>query len=144
MKHKNVLCTVLCMIAAAMLTRAQVPGTAPVQKQSESTLTAPVEPIPAILEAFRSHAIVALGNVEGGNEQSHQFQLSLIRDPRFAVAVNDILVEFGNARYQEVLDRFERGDDPMNRCVAFGAIQPRSNTSGTCRCMRSSSGQSAR
>src|SRR5437867_1147410 len=28
-------------------------------------------------------SIVALGNVEGGNEQSHAFQLSLIRDPMY-------------------------------------------------------------
>lgn len=72
---------------------------------------APVEPVSAIVEAFRSHAIVALGNVEGGNEQSHRFQLALIRDPRFAAAVNDIVVEFGNARFQEVVDRFVRGED---------------------------------
>jgi len=108
---KSLLCNVVCMTAAAVLVRAQAPGPAPVQKQSEPTLAVPVEPIPAILEAFRSHAIVALGNVEGGNEQSHKFQLSLIRDPRFTAAVNDIVVEFGNSRFQEVLDRFERGED---------------------------------
>jgi hypothetical protein len=108
---KKLLSHVICMTAAAVLVRAQVPERAPIQKQSEPTLAVPVEPIPAILEAFRSHAIVALGNVEGGNKQAHEFRLSLIRDPRFAAAVNDIVVEFGNARFQEVLDRFERGED---------------------------------
>src|SRR5438874_6807185 len=68
--------------------------------------------MPAIAEAFRSHRIVALGNVEGrGNEQCHAFQLSLIRDPRFRAVVNDVVVEFGNARYQDVVDRFVRGED---------------------------------
>ncbi|HEY7474347.1 MAG TPA: hypothetical protein VH679_05010, partial [Vicinamibacterales bacterium] len=46
-----------------------------------------------------------------GNEQAHRFLLSLIRDPRFAAIVNDIVVEFGSARYQDVIDRFVRGED---------------------------------
>ena len=71
----------------------------------------PVEPIGAIVEAFRSHAIVALGEGVHGNEQSHAFRLALIRDPRFAAVVNDIVVECGNAKYQEIMDRFVRGDD---------------------------------
>ena len=72
----------------------------------------PVEPIGAIVEAFRAHSIVAIGNVEfRGNEQCQAFHRSLVRDPRFAAAVNDIVVEFGNARYQDVIDRFIRGEE---------------------------------
>jgi hypothetical protein len=70
----------------------------------------PVEPIGAILDAFRSHALVALGDPHG-NEQVAAFRLALIRDPRFAATVNDIVVEFGNARYQDVVDRFVRGEE---------------------------------
>jgi hypothetical protein len=71
----------------------------------------PVEAIPAIVEAFRSHAVVALGNVEfRGNEQAHAFQVALIRDARFTAMANDILVEFGNSRYQDIVDRFIRGE----------------------------------
>ena len=71
----------------------------------------PVEPIPAILDAFRSHALVALGEGQHWNEQGHAFRLSLIRDPGFAAVVDDIVVEFGNLRYQGVLDRFIAGGD---------------------------------
>lgn len=72
----------------------------------------PVDPIKLIVEAFRTHRVVALGNVEfRGNEQSHAFQLALIRDPRFAQTVNDIVVEFGSRQYQEMMDRFIRGED---------------------------------
>jgi hypothetical protein len=71
---------------------------------------APVEPISAVLEAFRTHQIVALGEPHG-NEQAYAFRLALLRDPRFANNVNDIVVETGNARYQEVMDRFVRGED---------------------------------
>jgi len=70
----------------------------------------PIEPIGAIIEAFRAHSLVAIGDPHG-NEQIHKFRLVLIRDPRFASTVNDIVVEFGNARYQETLDRFVRGED---------------------------------
>jgi hypothetical protein len=71
----------------------------------------PIEPIGAIIEAFRSHDVVALGEGDHGNEQGHAFRLSLIRDPRFPVVVNDIVVEAGNALYQDVMDRFIRGED---------------------------------
>jgi hypothetical protein len=71
----------------------------------------PLEPISAILDAFKTHQIVALGEGAHGNEQGHAFRLSLIRDPRFAATVNDIVVESGNALYQDVIDRFVRGEE---------------------------------
>lgn len=70
----------------------------------------PLEPVTTILDAFRSHDIVVLGEGAHNNEQGHVFRMSLIRDARFANIVNDIVVECGNARYQDVIDRFTRGD----------------------------------
>lgn len=70
----------------------------------------PVEPIHAILDAFRTHDVVALGDGHG-NLQAHAFLLSLIRDPSFPAVANDIVVEFGNARYQAVIDRYTEGDE---------------------------------
>jgi hypothetical protein len=52
-----------------------------------------------------------LGEGAHGNEQGHSFRLSLIRDSRFAGIVDDIVVECGNARYQDLMDRFVRGED---------------------------------
>ena len=78
---------------------------------SAPTPAVPVEPIAAILRAFESHALVALADDPHGSEQLHAFRVSLVRDPRFARVVDDIVVEFGNARYQDVMDRFVRGDD---------------------------------
>ena len=43
-----------------------------------------VDPISAILDAVRSHQVVALGEGLHGNNQAHAFRLALIRDPRFA------------------------------------------------------------
>jgi hypothetical protein len=38
-------------------------------------------------------------------------RLAVVRDPRFPTLVNDIVVEFGSARYQALMDRFVRGGD---------------------------------
>ncbi len=70
-----------------------------------------VDPISDILDAFRSHQIVALGEGLHGNNQAHAFRLALIRDQRFASIVNDLVVEFGSGRYQTVMDAFVRGAD---------------------------------
>jgi hypothetical protein len=72
---------------------------------------APLDPVAGILDAFRAHDIVALGEGAHGNEQGAAFRLALVRDARFATTVNDIVVESGNARYQDVMDRFVRGED---------------------------------
>ena len=70
----------------------------------------PVEAITAILEAFKTYSLVAMSDAHG-NEQNHEFRLALIRDPRFANVVNDIVLELGNALYQGVADRYVRGDE---------------------------------
>jgi hypothetical protein len=68
-----------------------------------------LDPISGILDAFRSHQIVALGEGLHGNTQAHAFRLALIRDPRFPSIVNDVVVEFGSARYQSMMDAFIGG-----------------------------------
>jgi hypothetical protein len=69
------------------------------------------DPVSVILDAFETHPLVALAEGQHWNEQGHAFRLSLIRDPRFAARVNDIVVEFGSARYQQLLTRFTDGAD---------------------------------
>lgn len=70
----------------------------------------PVDPVAAILDAFETHEIVALGDAHG-NEQSQAFLKALVRDSRFPNVVNDIVIEFANARYQPLIDRFVNGED---------------------------------
>lgn len=69
----------------------------------------PLDPVAAILDAFRSHRVVALGEGSHGNLPGHALRLALIRDQRFAGTVNDIVVEFGNSLYQDVMDEFVSG-----------------------------------
>ena len=70
----------------------------------------PVNAIDGILDAFRTHSIVAVSDPQG-NVQMQQFLLSLVRDPRFVQAVDDVVIEAASSRYQDVVDRFVRGDD---------------------------------
>jgi hypothetical protein len=96
-----------CVVAIAMLVaRADAP-------RAQGTARTPavrLDPTSVILDAFHSYRVVALGEGAHGNEQGHAFRLALMRDPRFAALVNDIVVESGSARYQEFMDRFVQGD----------------------------------
>src|SRR5437762_120892 len=94
------------LLSLALLTAVGFP---PEQSIGPPKSAVPLDPIEAILGAFQSHSIVALGEPHG-NEQAAAFRVALIRDARFADVVNDIVVESGNARYQGVIDRFTRGD----------------------------------
>jgi hypothetical protein len=107
----RILCCVVLALAAGTLA---APARAPVQKSGATAAERPimpVDPVHAVLDALESHDIVALDEGRHGNQQAHTLRLALIRHPRFASNVNDIVVEFGSARYQEVMDRYIRGDD---------------------------------
>lgn len=95
-------------LAAFVLAAASIPNAS--CQSNAMTSAVPVPAARAILDAFRSHSLVALADAHGW-EQLHAFRLSLIRDKEFPRVVNDIVVEFGNARYQDVMDRFVRGSD---------------------------------
>ncbi|MEA2260475.1 MAG: hypothetical protein QOH35_43 [Acidobacteriaceae bacterium] len=64
---------------------------------------------PAVLHAFQSHEIVMLGEVHG-NKQEYDWLRSLVANRGFAELVDDVVIEFGNSRYQQVVDQYVRGD----------------------------------
>ncbi|WP_027211402.1 hypothetical protein [Burkholderia sp. WSM2232] len=76
-----------------------------------TTAASPIDPVTGVLDAFASHDVVAICDGGHGCEQAYAFRISLIRDPRFAHVVNDIVVESGNSLYQEMMDRFVAGED---------------------------------
>jgi hypothetical protein len=98
------------LVIVAFLCAAAGDGLAGSQPANAGIPAVPIDPIAGILEMFNTHDVVALSEGNHGNEQGHAFRLALIRDPRFAAAVNDIVVEFGNAHYQAVIDRFVQGE----------------------------------
>jgi len=72
----------------------------------------PVEPIGAILDAFRTHDVVGLSAGEThGDVRGPAFVAALIRDPRFASTTIDVVMENASARYQDAMDRYVYGDD---------------------------------
>ena len=74
--------------------------------QARRTPVIPQEPIPAIVAAFKDHDVVTLGDGPHGNKRGYAFRLALVRDHRFSNVVDDIVVEFGTARYQGIMDAF--------------------------------------
>jgi hypothetical protein len=101
--HRRSIALLLAMAAMSM-----VP---PSRAASPPRPAAPLDPISSILDAARSRRVVALSEGQHWNEQGHRFRLALIQDPRFADTFDDIVVESGSARYQEVMDRFIAGED---------------------------------
>jgi hypothetical protein len=62
-----------------------------------------------VLDAFRRYSVVAIGETHS-NEQEHAFFRALIATDAAVSAGIDLVVEFGNARYQPVADRFVNGE----------------------------------
>jgi outer membrane protein OmpA-like peptidoglycan-associated protein len=63
-----------------------------------------------LADAFDRFPLVAFSEPRHGAGGTKEFLTSLVRHPRFAGVVNDIVVEFGNARYQDIVDRYVAGE----------------------------------
>src|SRR5260221_1048127 len=70
----------------------------------------PVEPVAAMVDAFRTHSVVAV-TAGHGESRGYAFAQLLIHDPRLINAIDDIVIEEGSARYQDAADRFVRGEN---------------------------------
>ncbi|MGA7624546.1 MAG: hypothetical protein WCA91_13305 [Candidatus Acidiferrales bacterium] len=66
--------------------------------------------VDGVLDLFRQKSVVALGDFHG-MAQEEAFFGALIRDPRFADRVGNVVVEFGGKSAQNVIDRFANGED---------------------------------
>ena len=90
------------------------------------------DPIQALVNAFDRYRIVMLGELHESRQQWELLE-RLITVPAFQERVNDIVMEFGNSRYQDVVDRFVEGQNvPLeevqsawrNVAGALGAVSP--------------------
>jgi hypothetical protein len=66
--------------------------------------------VDGILAAFDKYPLVGLGDMHNMAQQE-DFFVTLIRDPRFAREVGNVVVEFGTSTHQDVLDRYINGGD---------------------------------
>lgn len=65
--------------------------------------------VDSILAQFEHTPLVAFAE-HHRNRQEHAFLLELLAHPEFPRKVQDIVVEFGSAHYQPVVDRYVRGE----------------------------------
>jgi hypothetical protein len=69
------------------------------------------DPVGTVLDLFATYDVVAVPEVHRTAE-THEFLRALIRDPRLVErGVRNVVVEFGNAKYQSVVDRYVSGQD---------------------------------
>ena len=97
------------MLAPVILALA-APGFA--QPGASPNRAVPLDARTAIVDAFRSHSLVALGETHGHRE-GEDFLLDLISDARFPGVASDIVVEGGVSTHQPVVDRFVTGEDVL-------------------------------
>jgi len=110
--------TVSCMTLSVPIGTAQGPQARP---------ATPQDAITAILDAFRAFRVVSFPGGHTDANESQALLRALVADPRFGAAVNDIVVEFGSSRYQDVMDRYIRGEDVPESTVRrawLDAVQP--------------------
>jgi hypothetical protein len=67
----------------------------------------------AVLAAFQTHRVVAIGDAHASQEL-HDLLLTMLSDPRLYGPANDIIVEFGSAFYQDTLDKFILAGEPVS------------------------------
>jgi hypothetical protein len=77
----------------------------------------PENAVKAMMGLFQSHDIVMFGEVHD-NKQEYEWLCNLVKSPGFADHVDDIVVEFGNAHYQRIVDRYVAGED-----LPYGEVQ---------------------
>jgi outer membrane protein OmpA-like peptidoglycan-associated protein len=96
--------------AGAALTLAILPGC--LRTSARPTVDG-LTPVPAaryIIEAFDHYPLIAFSEPRHGAGGTKEFLASLVRQPGFAGTIQDLVVEFGNARYQDVVDRYMAGE----------------------------------
>jgi hypothetical protein len=68
------------------------------------------DPVQGIITLFDTYRIVMLGEIHE-SKQEYDLLRKLVATPGFSDRVNDIVMEFGNARYQDVVDRYIAGEN---------------------------------
>jgi hypothetical protein len=62
----------------------------------------------AVFGAFETHPLVGMSDDHGLAEEAALYE-AIVRDPRFAERIGNVVVEFGGAARQDVMDRYVNG-----------------------------------
>jgi hypothetical protein len=92
----------------------EVEAAAPRQESAPETGSElkPANPFQGIFEALKRCPLIAVGERHMLQEM-HDFLTALLFHPELPGKINDIVVEFGNAQYQDVADRFILRNEPV-------------------------------
>ena len=63
-----------------------------------------------VIDLFREHQVVGIGEPHR-QVKYHEFFQGLLKNPKLPEAVDDIVLECGNSKYQKVADRYINGED---------------------------------
>jgi hypothetical protein len=93
-----------------------VPATNTVEQQNMDTdyrsNLRPINAVEALIKQMEYFPLIALGEVHQLQE-FYDFLTALLYHPLFSEKITDIVVEFGNARYQEIADQFLLTNQPV-------------------------------
>ncbi len=73
--------------------------------------------IDGIFSAFKTRPLIGMSDAHGLAQQE-DFYAALVRDPRFAREVGNVVVEFGTASHQAIIDRYVAGEE-----VPYGELR---------------------
>lgn len=96
------------VLSLVSLLGSQACGNSPGAAQQGGIRTTPAAEY--LVEAFSRFPLVAFSEPRHGAGGTREFLKTLVQHPRFAGAVDDIVVEFGNARFQVLADRYVFGE----------------------------------
>lgn len=103
--------TCLAASVALVMLATVLAGTSMAGEQTPNRPAPTVRPaVDGILAAFDKHRLVGLGDMHNMAQQE-DFFVTLIRDPRFAKEVGNVVVEFGAGAHQDIVDRYINGGD---------------------------------
>jgi hypothetical protein len=91
------------LVAAFLIAASAFPAAA----QSAPTISPAMD---GIFDAFKTHPLVGIGE-HHRIAQELDFYAALVRDPRFAREVGNVVVEFGGAAHQDIIDRYIAGEE---------------------------------
>jgi outer membrane protein OmpA-like peptidoglycan-associated protein len=99
--------------AAVVAAVVAMPGASAAGRDAEFGQSGELRLSPAadyLVDAFERFPLVAFSEPGHGAGGTREFMRAVLHHPKFAGTVDDIVVEFGNARYQQLADRYVAGE----------------------------------
>src|SRR5690348_3825243 len=112
LRHRCALSVILAVAIPGAIALVLGTGLNAAQSSMPTSELAPqVKPaIDGVFELFKEKSVVALDDSHGLAQEEMLYN-EIVRDPRFAEQVGNVVVEFGGAGAQGIIDRYVNGGD---------------------------------